>query len=306
MVKDSKTRIKKYKEKLAPDTISSRFSTLKQTSTERMSIAISSMVDLENRVKQLLADKIGNPFLNFCYLGFAKEIFKIHKTHKGETLIKEVELVKNKWTSRGFDPDILDGIINLFGVPIIKIPPPPPPIFIEIIAKISSFITTFFSSIAKTVSILTSYTYEISAIPEIQISKLVSILTSYVYEITEIPIISKLVSILTSYVYEIAEIPEIQISKLVSILSNFSSSIEPIPEIQISKIVSILSSFTSSIEPMPPPEISKLVSIITSYIKTIFAGTTKSVSISTSYTNTVFAGTTKTVSISTSYTTQLA
>jgi len=33
MVKDAKIRLKKYKEKLAPDIVSSRFTTLKQTST---------------------------------------------------------------------------------------------------------------------------------------------------------------------------------------------------------------------------------------------------------------------------------
>jgi hypothetical protein len=85
------------------------------------------MVDLENRVKQLLADKISNPFLNFCYLGFAKEIFKIHKTHKGETLIKEAEITRNKWASRGFDLDLLNSIVGLFGISLPAITPPPPP-----------------------------------------------------------------------------------------------------------------------------------------------------------------------------------
>jgi hypothetical protein len=127
MVKNASLRIKKYSGKFDPTVVSSRFTALKQNSIEQMNIAIISSVDLENRVKNLLKDKIDNPFLIFSYLGFAKEIWKLCRTLEGNTLAKEVEITKEKWRLRGFNPNILDCIINLFGKVMYLTPPTPYP-----------------------------------------------------------------------------------------------------------------------------------------------------------------------------------
>jgi hypothetical protein len=127
MVKNASLRIKKYSGKFDPTVVNSRFTALKQNSIEQMNIAIISSVDLENRVKNLLKDKIDNPFLIFSYLGFAKEIWKLCRTLEGNTLAKEVEIAKEKWRLRGFNPNILDSIINLFGKVMYLTPPTPYP-----------------------------------------------------------------------------------------------------------------------------------------------------------------------------------
>jgi hypothetical protein len=97
----AKWRIKKYEskgKKLSPET------------EEKMRIAFTKLVALENAIKGIL-DKIGvSTTMYVSYITFGKEIFGLSRRHSGDELNKRIESVMAKWLGRKLDNGILEKI----------------------------------------------------------------------------------------------------------------------------------------------------------------------------------------------------
>jgi len=66
-------------------------------------------VKIEREMKSMLKD-IPDRIFEVYYIVFAKEIVRLKKKHSGETLIKELHILQDKWKARGLNSLILDKI----------------------------------------------------------------------------------------------------------------------------------------------------------------------------------------------------
>ena len=75
-------------------------------------IATESLVRIENQVKHIVE---GAPILHIpYYMIFAKEIFRLQKSHEAQTLINEAEILEEKWRARGLDYTFLQKIKEFY------------------------------------------------------------------------------------------------------------------------------------------------------------------------------------------------
>ena len=80
---------------------------------DRFRAANIKQVEIERIVKSIIKDQL----LLVYYIVFGKELVKAKNKHKGEMLRQEVEILQNKWSSRGLNTDLMDVIKNALSVP---------------------------------------------------------------------------------------------------------------------------------------------------------------------------------------------
>lgn len=82
---------------------------------------------METVAKSIVTDQINLVY----YIIFAKELNKIKGIHKGENLITEVEILQDKWISRGLSETVLNQIKQAFNI-VIPAPPVGQPFKLDI------------------------------------------------------------------------------------------------------------------------------------------------------------------------------
>lgn len=101
MKRDEGKRIKKYTKKIDGEVIKRRAEELRREMERKQKEHFEKAVKIENEVKKILE---GESTLNIIYyIIFAKELEKLKEKYGGETLMKEVEILGNKWEKRGLD-----------------------------------------------------------------------------------------------------------------------------------------------------------------------------------------------------------
>ena len=115
-MRPASVRIRKYTQKFDPTVVSARFTALKDLAVEQFQTHAADLEGLEVLVKTAISDRVTNPLEVPQYLDFARELYRLTKTHSGRVLVAEANAFKAKWTARGLDPAILDLIIGLFGI----------------------------------------------------------------------------------------------------------------------------------------------------------------------------------------------
>jgi hypothetical protein len=116
MVRAASVRIRKYTQKFDPTVVSARFTALKDLAVEQFQTHAADLEGMEVLVKTAISDRVANPLEVPQYLDFARELYRLTKTHSGKVLVAEANAMKAKWTARGLSPAILDLIIGLFGI----------------------------------------------------------------------------------------------------------------------------------------------------------------------------------------------
>lgn len=106
-------RFRKWSAKYVPDTVSARFTQVKDVAFERAQEGLIAFESIQGIVRPIL-DKYGVTATDRAkYIGFANKIYRIALRHSGEALKKAVEGVKADYVTRlNADPVILEEIIN--------------------------------------------------------------------------------------------------------------------------------------------------------------------------------------------------
>lgn len=116
MVRPAAYRIRKYEAKFDPTVVSARFTAVKDLAVEQFEVHAGDLEGMETLVKNAIQDKVANPLEIPQYLDFARELYRLTKTHSGKVLASEVDIAKSKWTTRGLNPDVLELIVGIFGI----------------------------------------------------------------------------------------------------------------------------------------------------------------------------------------------
>jgi sulfur transfer complex TusBCD TusB component (DsrH family) len=117
-MREETQRTNKYKKKIISEIIKERAQELRKMMIEQEKEYFKEAVKVENEIKNLMANKT-DKINAVYYIIFAKEILKLMKKHKGESLINEVYIIENKWKARGLNEETLKEIEYLY-LPIIK------------------------------------------------------------------------------------------------------------------------------------------------------------------------------------------
>jgi len=116
MVRPAGVRIRKYAQKFDPTVVSARFTAVRDLAVEQFQTHAADLEGMEILVKTTISDRVTNPLEVPQYLDFARELYRLTKTHGGRVLVAEANAMKAKWTARGLNPAILDLIVGLFGI----------------------------------------------------------------------------------------------------------------------------------------------------------------------------------------------
>jgi len=117
MVRPQVYRQKKYEAKVSGDVVKARFDALKEVMVEQTAERFADLVAFEEGVKKNILEPRGIPNIMIpFYLNVARELYKLSRKFTGATLGKEALLVKQKWTARGLSAEVIDEIIDYFGI----------------------------------------------------------------------------------------------------------------------------------------------------------------------------------------------
>lgn len=84
-----------------------------ETQASRFQGAVIKQVEIERIVKGIVKDQLLMPY----YIIFAKECVNRKSKHSSLTLLTEIEILQQKWSSRGLDLDVMDRIKDALSVP---------------------------------------------------------------------------------------------------------------------------------------------------------------------------------------------
>jgi len=112
---------KKYELKYDGTNVTTRLTSVKDLMDSRYEAAVSTIYDVVERVRDVLAEEGVPSGLWAKYLSFAQRIVKLTFSHKGLTLQNEISAEKSYFvTAYNADPAILDRIIEV----VIGVVPP--------------------------------------------------------------------------------------------------------------------------------------------------------------------------------------
>ncbi len=111
-VRNALRRIQKWDTKLSGDVLSEKVANLKPMMKSQIEVEFPALVSVENEVKIILGEIGLSSSLNPIYLNFAREVYRLSKRLHSKQLLLEVNASIAKWTTRGFDRDILERIRN--------------------------------------------------------------------------------------------------------------------------------------------------------------------------------------------------
>ena len=84
--------------------------------------AVGEQVRIEQEIKQFVGGQASTLELPY-YIIFTKELIKLTKKYRGQNLINEMEILQNRWTSRGLNMFVLRFIKSHY-VPEYPLPDP--------------------------------------------------------------------------------------------------------------------------------------------------------------------------------------
>ncbi|MEO0091911.1 MAG: hypothetical protein ABIK61_04285 [candidate division WOR-3 bacterium] len=105
-------RLDKWDNFLSGDVLSVAVGNYKPKMREQLSNIFPELENLENEIKLILAEAGTPSMLNTYYLNFGREVYRYAKRYSGVQLLKEVDVLVNKWHARSLDKDILERIRN--------------------------------------------------------------------------------------------------------------------------------------------------------------------------------------------------
>lgn len=111
-VRPSNRRLDKWDNFLSGDVLSVAVGNYKSKMREQLSNIFPELETLENEIKIILAEAGTPSMLNTYYLNFGREVYRYAKKFSGAQLLKEVDVLVNKWHARSLDKDILERIRN--------------------------------------------------------------------------------------------------------------------------------------------------------------------------------------------------
>jgi hypothetical protein len=118
MVREQVYRQKKYEAKLTGDVVKARFDALKEVMAEQTSARFGELASIEDSVKKEILEPAGVPSIQIpFYLNVARELYSKSRTFTGETLKNEAHAIANKWVGRGLNKELVNRILQKFGVP---------------------------------------------------------------------------------------------------------------------------------------------------------------------------------------------
>lgn len=110
------SRSERYRKKLDPDVIKSRFNSQRKTMKQRGKISQVELSILQDRINKLCND-LGVPNnLIFFYISFAEQLYSLKSKFSGDSMISEAQLKFNIWSARGLDSDVLCKIMQTFNI----------------------------------------------------------------------------------------------------------------------------------------------------------------------------------------------
>jgi len=111
-------RQRKYKGKIDPDVVRTRFVALKDLMFEQTEAKFSDLETMENQVKSI-CEAAGVPTITIpFYLNYGRELYKKSLKFTGLSLQNEADLIADKWQARGLDRAVLVDIAAAFGITI--------------------------------------------------------------------------------------------------------------------------------------------------------------------------------------------
>ncbi|MCS7258478.1 MAG: hypothetical protein NZ601_03810 [candidate division WOR-3 bacterium] len=111
-VRPSNRRLEKWDNFLSGDVLSVAVSNYKPKMKEQLSAIFPELEALENEVKIILSEAGTPSMFNPAYLNFAREVYRYAKKFSGTQLLREVDILMNKWSQRSLERDILERIRN--------------------------------------------------------------------------------------------------------------------------------------------------------------------------------------------------
>ncbi|MEM2612450.1 MAG: hypothetical protein QXJ45_07540 [Thermoproteota archaeon] len=110
-------RVTKYDKSVIPDVVRTKFEALKDTMVLNMQAMQTLIVDVENKVGQILNENGIAGVMRVPYLNFARAIFRASLSYEGQALRIVADAEKAKASALGLNTTILDSIIEVLGVP---------------------------------------------------------------------------------------------------------------------------------------------------------------------------------------------
>ena len=118
MVREQVYRQKKYEAKVTGDVVKARFDALKEVMAEQTSARFGELASLEESIKREILEPAGVPTITIpFYLNIARELYSKSRSFTGTTFNTEATLVAQKWVARGLNKEIVNKILQKFGVP---------------------------------------------------------------------------------------------------------------------------------------------------------------------------------------------
>ncbi len=105
-------RLEKWDAMYSGDVLSQKLAGYKEKMKEQLATIFPEQEALENEVKVILSEAGTPSILNPFYLNFGREVYKYAKKFSGPQLLKEIDVLINKWHARTLDKDILERIRN--------------------------------------------------------------------------------------------------------------------------------------------------------------------------------------------------
>ena len=118
MVREQVYRQKKYEAKVTGDVVKARFDALKEVMAEQTSARFGELAIIEDSIKKEILEPAGVPSIQIpFYLNVARELYSKSRMFTGATFQMEGQLIGQKWVARGLKKDIVNQILQKFGVP---------------------------------------------------------------------------------------------------------------------------------------------------------------------------------------------
>jgi len=71
--------------------------------------------DMQVQIERIVDDIVGSNIYRVYYMIFGKEVYKMIHIHTQGTLDTEIDILRDKWSSRGMDLDVMTDIENALG-----------------------------------------------------------------------------------------------------------------------------------------------------------------------------------------------
>jgi hypothetical protein len=103
-------RIEKWRVKTEPERVCDRLKSLRQTMERNTELQQLLLVEMETRVRQVLNAADVPTILYPSYLNFGREVFARRLRFAGPSLLREIEILLEKWVRRTLDRQVLERI----------------------------------------------------------------------------------------------------------------------------------------------------------------------------------------------------